>query len=94
LKCIFGYGESYRSLREKAGIELLSDRRLKAVDKFTAKCLAGQFSGWFPLNEAERKTRKQKKYRELYARCDRLRNSPIFFMRRRLNEVTTYQENE
>jgi hypothetical protein len=86
LKCIFGVGESYRSLREKSQLELLSERRLSAVDKFTVKCLARDFKHWFPLNTSTRVTRKREVYREEYARCDRLRHTPIFFMRRRLNE--------
>jgi hypothetical protein len=87
LKCVYGYGESYRGLREKAGIETLEERRRKAVDKFAVKCLNGGFSAWFPLNEGTRDTRSKRKYKEFHARCDRLRNTPIYCMRRRLNEL-------
>ena len=86
LKCIFGYGESYRFLLEKAQLEELKERRLKAVDKFTEKCLAGEYRRWFPENPGVRSTRGRRKYLEEFARCDRRRNSPIFYMRRRLNE--------
>ena len=87
LKCIFGYaGESQRTLRQKAGLETLEVRRLAAVDRFTDKCLAGRFEDWFPKADRSRNTRRGKIYREDFARCDRLRNSPLFFMRRRLNQ--------
>ena len=86
LKCVYGYGESYRYLLEKAQLEELSERRVKAIDKFTDKCLVGSFKHWFPLNNSTRSTRGKKKYREEYARCDRLRNTSILFMRRRLND--------
>ena len=89
LKCIFGPVESYRALLERSGVERLSDRRLKAVEKFAGKCLVSRFREWFPLNDPERKTRKTKKYKELFARCDRLRKTPIYFMRRLLNSLET-----
>jgi hypothetical protein len=92
LKCIFGYaGESYESLREKAEIETLESRRVQAVDKFTDKCLAGRYSGWFPINRSSRTTRQKNPYEEKYARCNRLRNSPLYYMRRRLNERSREQ---
>ena len=53
-KCVYGVGESYRSLREKAGVEQLTERREKMVDRFTEKCLAGDFKDWFPLNNSVR----------------------------------------
>jgi hypothetical protein len=90
LKCIYGYGDSYRSLRERSGLELLSERRVKA--KFTQKCLSGTYARWFPLNRATQRTRRRNKYKETFARCDRLRNTPIFYMRRRLNEMTRMTE--
>ena len=93
LKCIYGCtGESYRTLLQKAGIENLETRRLKAIDNFTKKCLEGRFEGWFPLRQTTRTTRSTRPYEEKYARCDRLKNSPLYFMRRRLNDLA--QENE
>ena len=87
LKCIYGYnGESGRALRERAGLETLEERRLQAIDKFTDKCIQGRFADWFPHKSIARQTRSQRPYEEKYARCDRLRNSPLYFMRRRLND--------
>ena len=94
LKCIFGPGLSGRRMRELAGIPTLRERRIVQIDKFAAKCANGdRFSDWFPLNYARRSARTGgEKYREDYARCNRLYNSPIFYMRRRLNgkEGKTY----
>jgi hypothetical protein len=87
LKCVFGPGESYRSLLQKAGIERLAERRVKAVEKFAKKCLTNKFAKWFPENDSGRETRKKKKYKEFFARCDRLRKTPIYYMRRRLNSL-------
>jgi hypothetical protein len=94
LKCIFGYEEpSYRILLQRAGLETLEQRRLKAIDKFIGKCLQSQYVGWFPLREGVRHTRNQRPYVENYARCERLKNSPLFFMRRRLNDQSVNQSN-
>lgn len=85
LRAIFGYKLSARKLREKAVVTTLRNRRVAHCDKFAAKCVTSpRFSHWFPLREA-RTGRTGEKYLEYYARCDRLKNSPIFFMRRRLN---------
>ena len=43
LKCIYGVGESYRSLRERAGLDLLGERREKISDRFMDKSLRGGF---------------------------------------------------
>jgi hypothetical protein len=87
LKIIYGFGFSYNDLLEKTGIEKLSDRRLKAIDKFTAKCIDGKFSGWFPKAATRRSARNPRPYVEKHARCDRLKDSPLYFMRRRLNDM-------
>jgi hypothetical protein len=87
LKCIYGYaGESYRSLLEKAGLEKLETRRLAAIDRFTDKCLKNRFASWFPHTRGRRSGRTCRPYEEKYACCDRLRDSPLYFMRRRLND--------
>ena len=94
LRVIFDYKMSARRLREAANVETLRERRIMHCDRFAEKCAASdRFSGWFPLKEA-RSARGGEKYLERYARCDRLVNSPIYFMRRRLNgkEGRTYGE--
>ena len=48
-----------------------------------------RYGGWFPLRQTGRSGRLSakpcEKYIEKFARCDRLRDSPLFFFRRRLN---------
>lgn len=86
LRAIFGYGVSARKLREKANIQTLRNRRIEQCDKFAEKCAASpRFSSWFPLKQGRRSARSAEVYKEEYARCDRLKNSPLFYMRRRLN---------
>ena len=60
-------------------------RRVELTDKFVQKCFASdKFKSWFP-NRVGRAGRNSEKYLEEYAKCDQLRNLPIFYMRRRLN---------
>ena len=46
------------------------------------------------MNDARRKTRNQNPYKEEYARCERLKKTPIFHMRRQLNEEYMKQNDE
>ena len=46
-----------------------------------------QFSDWFPLNYNRSSLRNPKKFKEKYAKSDRLYNSPLYTMRRYLNET-------
>ena len=70
-----------------AGIDLLSTRREKAIETFALKSLNGQYSHWFPPYVGRGGTRAPKKYKETYARCERMKNTPIFHMRRVLNRI-------
>ena len=86
LRCIFGYGMSARSLRRTANVETLRARRIQLTDNFARKAASDpRFCHWFPLKRAGRFTRNQEKYEESFAKCDRLKNSPLYYMRRRLN---------
>ena len=87
LRCIYGYGLSARKLREKAQLQTLRSRRIELTDKFARKCLQSErFKSWFPLKSGRVSARKpEEMYQEEFAKCDRLRNSPVFYMRRRLN---------
>ena len=85
LKCIYGPRVSAATMRKRAGITTLRARRIEQVDKFAAKAASSdRFSRWFPLRSG-RATRGSDKYLETYARCSRLYNSPVYYMRRRLN---------
>ena len=93
LRCIYGPGLSGRRLRERAELPTLRERRIEACDKFAGKCArSDRFEHWFPKREGRRSARRGDEYVEEYARCDRLYNSPLFYMRRRLNgkEGRTY----
>ena len=94
LKCIFGPGLSGRRMRDLAGLPTLRERRITQCDKFASKCAASpRFEHWFPVREVRgRATRNQEKYVEQYARCKRLFDTPLYYMRRRLNgkEGKTY----
>ena len=85
LKCIYGINQSYRALLGESGLEDLKTRRQTALEKFAKKAQAGKFGHWFPKRNLVRPLRDQKEYLEETARCDRLKNSPIFAMRRVLN---------
>ena len=85
LKAIYGYQFSYRELREMSGLTTLRERRNARSDSFVQKCLGGRFKHWFPKKSYARELRVNGEYEEYYARCNRLRNSPLYFMRRRLN---------
>ena len=88
LRCIYGYDTSYARMRELASVTTLRQRRIDACDKFANKCLGiPRFaSKWFPLKTSGRSgIRGNDLYKEEYARCNRLLNSPVFYMRRRLN---------
>ena len=87
LRTIYGWDLSYSKARERAGIGTLEERREKITDEFAMKASRNnRLSRWFPTAEQTgHDTRNSPRYKEEYARTDRYRNSPIFYMRRRLN---------
>ena len=87
LKIIYGFHKSYREVLEISGVQTLEARRREALEKFAKKSLEGNYSHWFPLADKKKATRHGRRYKEEYARCDRLKNSPIFHMRRVLNKL-------
>ena len=94
LKCIYGPKIPYARMREMAGVTTLRQRRIDACDKFATTCLKSpRFQKWFPVRQG-RSGRNGEKFQEEFARCDRLKNSPIFYFRRRMNgkEGRTYGE--
>ena len=89
LRCIFGHKIGGRRLRQLAGVETLRERRLAHCDAFAAKCSTNpRFAHLFPRRHPQRRTRSSlgsEAFLETFARCDRLRDSPVHFFRRRLN---------
>ena len=89
LKAIFGPGISARRMRGLADLDTLRKRREEITEKFAKKCLSNpRFAHWFPVIEG-RTSLRHCKHREVFleekARCERLRNSPLFYFRRILN---------
>ena len=84
LKNIYGYTDSYATMREKAGVTTHRTRRIALCDTFAEKAAANPRFGWFPLRTG-RSGRHAETYAELPARTDRLFNSPLYYYRRRLN---------
>ena len=86
LKCIYGPRLSGRRMRAMSGLSTLRERRIQHCDNFARKCAGShRFAHWFRKKKSGRATRNAEEYEEDFARCDRLYNSPIFYMRRRLN---------
>ena len=88
LKCIYGTELSARRLRGIAGLPTLRERREEIVKKFAHKCTNDPaFDHWFPRRVVSRNTRNggNEPFLEERARCDRLKNSPLFYFRRILN---------
>ena len=86
LRAIYGYGPSAHDLRQRAGLETLRARRIEQTDKFAQKCLLNpRFCHWFPMKTGRTSSRSGEKYLEVKTKTDRLFNSPVYYMRRRLN---------
>ena len=88
LKTIYGHNKTYQDLLNLSGLEKLEERRNRAVLKFARKASNNpQFSHWFPLNKNRTSQRNKKIFEEKRARTDRLYKSPLYTMRRMLNET-------
>ena len=88
LKTIYGWDKSYATAREMAGLETLAERRKNAVKNFAQKTSRNpRFAErWFPANpEVGYGLRKRNAYATEYARTERLRNAPLYRMRRIMN---------
>ena len=89
LKIIYGFQHSYKELLEMSGLGTLERRRHELTDKFATKMKNNsKFSYLFPERTSEqRRARNGKRFVEFEARTSRLFNSPLYHMRRRLNEM-------
>lgn len=65
----------------------LRSRQIELTDKFARKASADpKFCHWFLMKTGRRSARNTREiYKEKYARCDSLMNSPRYYMKRRLN---------
>ena len=88
LKCIYGYEYSYRSLLQMSGLTTLQTRRENRCLRFAEKCIRNdRLKAWFPLQETTRAVRSRGNYKEFGAKTNRLMNSPLYHMRKKLNGV-------
>ena len=88
LKIIYGAVHSYEVLLKKSSIPRLSDRREEMFKKFSEKAKNNPkvSEEWFPKNPPPtHNTRNKEVYKELTAKTERLKNSPLFQMGKRLN---------
>ena len=87
LRSIFGFDKAYPELLEESGLVTLEERRNNAIKKFAEKASRNpQFLHWFPKNVNRLSQRISKSYEEKFAKSDRLYFSPLYTMRRILNE--------
>ena len=84
---MFGWDANYDELVSSGEIISLHERRENLVLSFAKKAKKDiRFKHWFPEKDyGTLNLRREKKYEEQHARTERLRKSPIFFMRRLLN---------
>ena len=89
LKIILGPGVSYAEALERTGLKRLSERREDICANFTRKTyLNPRYTHWFPPNNpVEHNLRKRNKIREEKTTTDRMKNSPVYCMRRYLNTI-------
>ena len=92
MRIIYGWDVPYAEILEDNNIEYLAQRRQRLTDKFIMKAASDPKyqAKWFPIKTfVGHDLRKEKYYQEHYARTDRLYNSPLYYYRRRLNEIHT-----
>ena len=86
LKIIYGYQNTYEDLLKHSSLSTLEARRGNLFEKFTAKTHENlKYNHWFPLKVNPRNTRTIRPYLEERANTDRLYRSPVYAMRRLLN---------
>ena len=90
LKIIFGYDTDKENLLKLSGLSTLQERRKKLFEAFCLKNYKNERfkQTWFEERDFEgADLRKQKIIVEKFARTSRLYNSPVYAMRRKLNDI-------
>ena len=90
LRICFGHGADIQQVMVRNGIESLESRRIRRVDSFIRKIAANErfAASWLPRRPADRHgLRSRRNVIEVRADSQRRFNSPIFFFRRRANEL-------
>ena len=92
LKIIYGPNGSHDERVKKAGdIEKLEDRRIEITKKFAIKTAAyNRFKHYFLARQQTREGLRPTKTNEVkHAKTEQLYNTPLYYMRRLLNDMTT-----
>ena len=90
LRIIFGFDKSYTEILIENNMTTMEERRKKMFCNYANKLVKSErFTKWFPENNCSVNLRGKKKYKEVHANTNRLYNSPVFAMRRLLNEQET-----
>ena len=93
LRLCFGRLTCYADRLRELGLESLETRRIKAARKFALKTYHSNprfASRWFiPREEVRTELRKRRPIREMKARTERLRKSPLAYLQRTLNDALT-----
>ena len=85
LKTIYGFETPYRICLEKSGITRLLERRNTLFENFAKRAFKDDHYGklWFHDKEKSKyNLRREERVVENFANCDRLKNAPIYRMRR------------
>ena len=87
-KLIFGWHSSYDEVISSGKMETLDSRRENLTKKFALKTSKNKrFGSWFREKDyGTLNLRSKKKFEEDYARTERMRKSPVYYMQRILNE--------
>ena len=84
-RIIFGINMSYDVLVNDKKIETLEARRERLTVNFAKKCANSErFKHWF-VKKPETNLRRSLVFEESFARTERLKKSPLYYMRRALN---------
>ena len=88
-KIIFGWNSNYDELVSAGRIETLRSRRDRLTLNFAKKTSNDpRFNHWFPRKEyGELNLRREAEFEEIFARTERLRKSPLYHMRKALNQA-------
>ena len=87
LKIIYGWNISYTDALVKSGLSTLEERRASLMEKFARKLEANKrYEDWIPKHsDYSYPIRRKLIYQEERARTEKMRNSPLFAIRKILN---------
>ena len=94
-RIIFGPEKSREERLKEADLEPLSQRRKNRCAKFAKKCIdLERYGHWFPphQNNCQMQLRTKPRVQELQATTHRRYSSPLFYLRRIMNEPETITE--